>query len=455
MIKTLSFALLFTLLSLQASAAITNLNISGVSRFTAATSTATPIIFGGLAGAFLCPDTSATCNNCDGTYTQCNEARIGDSVVAKITFVSAISGTVLVTKDDDKTEITPKSSSDTSATAGQTITVELFWGDICDIDEAAVGGCSPGAGGLFNGSFKVGVTKGSSREFESGDESQKISFQVYQPDLTTNSCLVANPEKGLCDFEIKAGDEKVIITDRKTINSNASEVSEADFVVTGLINIEAVRFMYSEVSFDSTSPGFDFVDLLVVNKDTLSQDTITGLKNDTNYIFSFANIDTAGNVSYLMDSTSLGCAGITAATNIAGSSVVDITNCPYTARPQIVVGLLGEDLNCFIATAAYGTHFSAKLNTLRAFRNQFLLTNRPGLLFVKWYYKYGSQGSHYIKESSFLKILTQVLLWPLWAFSYLALNLGLIMAFILSFFSLYTLFIIAKRVRRTKRRALC
>ncbi|RZN15239.1 MAG: hypothetical protein EF812_03160 [Methanosarcinales archaeon] len=41
---------------------------------------------------------------------------------------------------------------------------------------------------------------------------------------------------------------------------------------------------------------------------------------------------------------------------------------------------------CFIATAAYGTPMHEDVNVLRDFRDEYLMTNPPGRMFVKIYY---------------------------------------------------------------------
>lgn len=58
---------------------------------------------------------------------------------------------------------------------------------------------------------------------------------------------------------------------------------------------------------------------------------------------------------------------------------------------------------CFIATAAYGSPEAAELKTLRKFRDYFLLTNRPGQIFVASYYKLSPPIADYIADRPNLK----------------------------------------------------
>ena len=67
---------------------------------------------------------------------------------------------------------------------------------------------------------------------------------------------------------------------------------------------------------------------------------------------------------------------------------------------------------CFIATAAYGYYSAPQVQTLRDFRDQYLLANAPGRAFVKWYYTYGPVGARFINEHPWLKPVVRVGLLP-------------------------------------------
>jgi hypothetical protein len=76
----------------------------------------------------------------------------------------------------------------------------------------------------------------------------------------------------------------------------------------------------------------------------------------------------------------------TGATLDPGASSVLVTvvdNDPLLPEDEFFGG--GDD--CFVATAAYGSHLHPHVATLRAFRDRYLLTNRPGRAFVRWYYR--------------------------------------------------------------------
>lgn len=74
---------------------------------------------------------------------------------------------------------------------------------------------------------------------------------------------------------------------------------------------------------------------------------------------------------------------------------------------------------CFIATAAFGSKFEPSVALLRAFRDQYLLTNPLGTAFVNFYYQNSPPIAAAIASSQPLKALVRVLLAPVIAGVYL------------------------------------
>jgi hypothetical protein len=67
---------------------------------------------------------------------------------------------------------------------------------------------------------------------------------------------------------------------------------------------------------------------------------------------------------------------------------------------------------CFIATAAYGYYSAPQVQALRAFRDQYLLTNGPGIAFVRWYYSYGPAAAAWLDAHPGYKPAVRAALWP-------------------------------------------
>jgi hypothetical protein len=69
--------------------------------------------------------------------------------------------------------------------------------------------------------------------------------------------------------------------------------------------------------------------------------------------------------------------------------------------------------NCFIATAAYGTPFDSKIDTLRNWRDNFLLQHILGQWFVRQYYKHSPPIAKYISTKDSLRKIVRLFLTPI------------------------------------------
>jgi hypothetical protein len=77
---------------------------------------------------------------------------------------------------------------------------------------------------------------------------------------------------------------------------------------------------------------------------------------------------------------------------------------------------------CFIATAAFGSPLAGQVETLRQFRDRYLLTNDLGSKFVAWYYRNGPAAASYIEDKPLAKAAVRAALYPLIGFSLLLIN---------------------------------
>ncbi len=90
---------------------------------------------------------------------------------------------------------------------------------------------------------------------------------------------------------------------------------------------------------------------------------------------------------------------------ISGSDVFPEALTAYPVLPKSHQG-------CFIATAAYGYYTAPQVQALRAFRDQYLLTNGPGRSFVRWYYTHGPAAAAWLDAHPGYKPAIRAALWP-------------------------------------------
>ncbi|UCC41258.1 MAG: hypothetical protein JSV96_07500 [Candidatus Aminicenantes bacterium] len=79
---------------------------------------------------------------------------------------------------------------------------------------------------------------------------------------------------------------------------------------------------------------------------------------------------------------------------------------------------------CFIATAAYGSPIHPHLDTLRDFRDEYLITNGFGRKFVELYYRYSPGIAGFIAKHELLRVAVRINLLPVIAFSSLMVHFG-------------------------------
>jgi hypothetical protein len=380
--------------------------ITGGQGYSNYSGTGTPIFYGGMVGTPPTGDgvnTIDTCASNGAVVKACNTASIYGSLVLQVVATHTDDGNLLIGKAD-RTLVQPAlpvNSSSASAT----------WDNLC-LNMTGTG-TTTGSNCLATlntatAQLKVYVDKNRNNIIDSDEEG--ADFQVKLVHLSdTGYDFYDGTQGGISDFTPYPGDEKVYIED--------------PFVPTGTLSMNwgsqatRVRVFSSINNMTEATPGSGLTpqDLTVVtNGLTLDNSVVDGLTNGQRTWFRIGIVDEGMNVSLLFPP---------AATDGCDNGGTD--SCKYAVTPDEVLGLLTNDLNCFVATAAYGSSLEPKLNTFREFRFKRLLPYSWGRAFVKWYYHYGPYLARYIHDKPMMRAGARVILWPAYGFSRLALTFGI------------------------------
>lgn len=259
-------------------------------------------------------------------------------------------------------------------------------------------------------------------------DSQKYTVYLRAVDgasaTTPTECKTTTAASSeFCSFEVYPGDAKVFVDEG--IVRGASGPS--DF---SSIKWRAMRVFYKSYTntpdFSLLTPAeASYKDLEISTKDStevkIDDPRITGLENNTTYMFLIASVDEAYNVTGFFSTSS------------------------KIAQPGEVVGLL-DGTDCFIATAAYGSKWDASVQTLRNFRSQILLRSDLGHWFVQFYYRHSPKLAAVIVDNEFLKASVRVILTPIVWIAEFILWIGLWQALVAVFLLPALVYIVRRRL---------
>lgn len=361
-------------------------------------------IWGGVAGSSAgCSGTTDLCDSCTaGNLTACNATRIHRNLDLTINFTVTgdISGTIrlLYTNASSVTTPTDFGSGNYSRSTTGTISknssgsVTIPWSFVCDeLTSDANCDTSGNAGKLY-------ICVSSDTTCDS-TEYVAIDTHVFAPAATAAIDCNSTDEPGVCGFEALPGDEKIFIQEIEEGSGypNADDVALSKLVI-----------FCSEGTFVSITHAAEFqcAELEIDSDGAISPDIVDGLENGVQYRFRAGVKDLAGNIYH-----------ITSDAEIAAKCSVDDETCQYVATPSDVYGLLAEDLNCFISTAAFNSSFAPSVRDFREFRNKTLLRSEWGRKIIFYYYSWGPKAARFLSEHAWLKPFVQITLLPAWAFA--------------------------------------
>lgn len=431
----------------SAFAALTLSTISGVSNQDV-TDLTKPIIYGGFTGGCTSDgsNNTTTCNSCavapTTDMTVCNLNNAYDNLIVTFVLTTTTAGflntdaRVVVGSGTPKTTFTNPPTFDAGS---GTLTLFMTWSEICGLFPTGSGGATCTAN--ISGEMLISLKNSSSEESITVAVRTRVEAagaKDYEDCNDTSKSLSAN--WGVCHFEAFRGDGKIYA---KNLVYTPSYPTGS--IVSG-IDYDGVVFFYEE---DDTGTGNQTSILAKVSSRSktqsiaanpanskLADNRITGLKNDVEYCMLMGNRDKSGVISGFTPRPS------------TGQTTVD----QLCQMPSLVVGLL-DDKKCFIATAAFGSAMAPEVQSLREFRNHFLLTNPVGKSFVRAYYKHSPYFANMIAESEVAKAIVRMALWPLLLFARVSLVFGFWMTLLftavgaLGLYEIYRRFFVGRRMR--------
>ncbi|MGE4133727.1 MAG: CFI-box-CTERM domain-containing protein [Bdellovibrionales bacterium] len=398
--------------------------ITSVTGASASNLTGTATVIGGFAGdECTTSGNTDTCNNCTASTMTCSTATNGLCPCNTTRAYGTLLVRINITKPAGSTgQARISKGTATALNNGETNDgnyVTFTWDTLCQAD-ADIGGATCNT--ITNNktaTYEIYIdTDGSNTKTTGDSDSTSVSLRIINPG-TGDTYAIGSSSDGMYDFTPYPGDKKIYLEDPSTSSS---------FPTLGYgSKAVKVRIFRSTESLASATPeSADNSDVDVVeNGNTLSNNTVTGLDNGTTYVFRVGLIDEANNVVLFFP-------GVPAAapdTDCDSKSTTDSNgspfgSCPYKATPDEVLGLLTDDFNCFIATAAYGSAMEPKLKTFREFRQKILLPRTWGRKFVNFYYDFGPRAARVIYGHPGRQWVARMFLWPAYALAKLSLRLG-------------------------------
>ena len=457
----------FTLTSFNAEAVIKFIGANRASNVTGV-GTATVVVLGGIAGTCT-GTTTTTCSSCTvidnsgsavtdaNRLKPCNDARINGNLILQLTIQSDSQATgyptITLGSTTGTTTNNALNTNPGSVTKGNPGTIEIPWRTLCGLMTVTGGTidgstCELSAADTASATFTVGMkTVNDGGAFASGDDVATITVKIVKgPSADYLATLTSN---GITYFEMTSGDNKGSV-------SKFSCPTNSGFPTGTNVQFKWVRALFEQRPDANTNvwykinQGSPHTDLAIEGTGncnggiTISPIAVTSgqflsgtetksvsIENDKVYDFKLAVVDEARNAYYYTpdgiagaQATDTDCQldnGTSNPSAIGGSGMYEC----HTIRPAVVAGVLANKVNCFIATASYGSPMAGEVDTFRHFRDTYLIPTKLGLKFVRWYYNNGPVYAHYIAQSDTYRAVARGFLWLPLQFAKISVNYGL------------------------------
>lgn len=301
------------------------------------------------------------------------------------------------------------SMSDSQRVTASTATGDLHW------TGAAVTASS--------GDLTAGVSGGHVEMYapspqESGSSVSHFSTSLAPSELLEPSYLGANHDPGLAARLLSDIGWGAINSDSNAVDLALSQQLSASEVAAGT-EVTWTLTIANNGGFDATE-GF-LTQMLPEGASFVSASPVQGSCSHANGVVSCAlGTLQGGGGSYTVEVTarldsagSLSSTAIVHSVNPESAAADNVSSTALTVTAVESSGGGGGGGGCFIATAAWGSDMQDDVRYLRAFRDNYLLSNRAGRWFVRQYYHYSPPLADYIRRHPRLRQLVRAALWPL------------------------------------------